>query len=769
MTLPAPTAVAFAISGGSPVDVREWITVDLPGPPTVHRRGFAVMTEAMSRSGRAQDLARQARDVILHELRSHQRQPADAALARAFDIANTLIHEEGRFHGGFGQQFLVGATAIVFEGHEATVAHVPPGQLVLAQDGVVYSVPEIESRLPHWAEAPDEAQTPEPLGFGASTAPVMVRTQVMSGDTLVLCNSAVAQILAEEGTDLSEDRVAIRRFHARDPERVLDIIRDAIIERDEPYATVAVIGFPPNPSGAEIETFADIGRNAREQWRHTKAAMRSVLPARAPREDGEPARGVPVLQNRARLTREKLQERVTRLTEGVPEEERNLWRQPDERRQFGAPGAHGVSRYRTTSLDAGEATWRHTLPRLPFLRSRVFLLLMLVLLAALAGVVWSERDRFVPAEDQYLGTLAEVDQRLVAISGLDDQDRIREELQAAEEDLDDARRAGAPDDLLDPRRRQITLERDEIDNVIRLDDVTRIGGLPAELHTSGTTTFNTPGGIFLANGDLYRLRPETAEMQLMLQQGQEVEGLTVGHLFGVAWHDEFLVTTDGQHLFFAPSTDGASWHAMVMEEVNQQGPWPSGPISAFGGSMYLLVSEYRNIYQFPGDRDRDSVAARDWVLTGDRVNFNRAVDLTIDGNIYVLLSDGRVLTMNRGAQVDVFEVPGLDLDTEELLAIVGGPQTGYIYIAVVDDEGHGRVIAMDRQGGNVSQLALPDGFSTGEADVLPPFDDLQDIGVDEDTGTLYLINGDAVWTARYSLPPLPSPEGEATPAASPAP
>ena len=765
MTLPAPTAVALAISGGSPVDVREWITVDLPGPPTVYRRGFAVLTESLDRSGRGQELARQARDLIIHELRQHQRQPADAALARAFDIANSLIYEEGRFHGGFGQQFLVGATAIVFEEHQATIAHVPPGQLILAQDGVVYSVPEIESRLPHWAAAPDDAPTPEPLGFASWTAPLMVRTQVMSGDTMVLCNSAVAQALAEEGTDLSEDRVAIRRFHARDPERVLDIIRDVIIERDEAYATVAVIGFPPNPSGAEIATFADIGRNAREQWRHAQAAMRSVLPRRERRVPaGEGAAGaVPVLQSRARWTRDRLQERITRITEGVPEAERNLWRQPSELQQFGAPGAHGVSRYRTSSLDAGNPSWRNALPRAPFLQSRAFLVLVILLVVAGAGLLWTELDRLEPSQDDYLTTLAEVDQRLVAVANLDDPTRIEEELVRAEADLSDARAAGAPEDMLEPRRRQITLERDQINNVIRMDEVTRIGGLPAELHTSGTSTFNTPGGIFLANGDLYRLRPESAEMQLMLQQGQDVEGMKVGHLFGVAWDDEFLVTTDGAHMFFAPTTDGASWQAMRMEEINEQGPWPDGPISAFGGSMYLLVDDYRNIYQFPGDPTKDSVAARDWVLQGDRVNFNLAVDLTIDGNIFVLLSDGRVLTMNRGAQIAEMEIPGFDADDEEPLAIVGGPQTGYLYIAVVDDGGHGRVIAMDREGGHVSQLALPDGFSTGSADVLPPFDELQDIGVDENSGTLYLINGDAVWTARYSLPPLPGATPEATP------
>ncbi len=765
MTLPAPTAVALALSGGSPVDVREWITVDLPGPPTVHRRGYAVMTEALTRGGRAQDLARQARELILHELRANPRMPADAALARAFEIANTFIYDEGRFHGGFGQQFLVGATAIIFEEHETTVAHVPPGQLILAQDGVVYSVPEIDSRLPHWAETPDDAPTPEPLGFASWTAPLMVRTQVMSGDTLVLCSSAVGQVLAEEGTDLSEDRVAIRQFHARDPDRVLDIVRDAVLDRGEPYATVAVIGFPPNPTGAEIATFSDIGRNAREQWRHARAAMHAVMPARE--KPAEAAHATPALRRRAEATREKLQERIVRMTEGVPESERAMWRQPDERQQLGAPGAHGVSRYRTASLGGGEPSWRHALPRVPFLLSRTFLVLVLVVVLGGAAFVWTERDRFTTPDTDYLTMLAEVDQRLLAVDELDNPARIEDELSSAESDLQAAQAAGAPDDLLQPRRHQITLVRDELENVIRMDDLTRIGGLPAELHTSGTTTFNTPGGIFLANGDLYRLRPETAEMQLMLQQGQKVEGLTVGHLFGVAWHDDFLVTTDGEHMFFAPTTDGASWQGEVMEEINDQGPWPSGQISAFGRSMYLLVDDYRNIYQFPGDPEEESVAARDWVLQGDRVNFNLAVDLTIDGNIYVLLSDGRVLTMNRGAQVDSFDIPDFDPETEKPLAIVGGPRTGYLYVAVVNDEGHGRVIAMDRKGGNVSQLALPEGFSTGNADVLPPFDDLQDIGVDEESGTLYLINGDAVWTARYSLPPLPAPAG--TPVATPAP
>jgi hypothetical protein len=395
----------------------------------------------------------------------------------------------------------------------------------------------------------------------------------------------------------------------------------------------------------------------------------------------------------------------------------------------------------------------------------VFIVLCLVLLVAMSGLIYVERDRFLPAEEDYMGHIADVDRRLLLVRDLEDSGAIEEELARAKQDLDEASAAGAPDELVRPRDNQIALERDEIRSVIRVEGVTRVGGLPTELQTSETRAIHTPGGIFMANGSLYRLRPETRDMVIVLQSGSEVEGMTVGDLFGVAYDGESLVTTDGKHIFFAGSADGAAWQATRLEEINEQGPWPRGPVEAFGQNMYLLVPEYRNIYQFVMDPKLTNTGPIDWVLTGDRVNFNMAVDMTIDGNIYVLLENGQVLTMLRGTQKAVFDIPTFDPDKEKPLAIIGGPMTGYLYVAVVDDEGHGRVIAMDREGGHMTQLALPEGLSTGGTDVLPPFDELQDIGVDEASGTLYLINGDAVWTARYSLPALPEAEG--TPVASP--
>lgn len=784
MTLSQPTAVAFAVSGGAPVDAREWVTIDLGGQPSSHRRGYVVFTESLTPTGRSGEIARQTQALIIQELRREQYQPADAALARAFAIANTVIFEEGRFRGGVGQQFLIGATAIIFEGHRATVAHVPPGQFYLAQDGLFYAIPELAAWLPHYAGPEDDAPVSEPLGYASWTSPILVETELREGDTLILCNAAIGRALSESSGDGYMPGLSPARFHGSDPDKVMDALREMALDREEPVAAVAVIGFPPPERGSGIETVCDIGRNAREQWRHTRASMRRFMPKRGdsngvgelptstqpgttsapPGENGAPK----ITTSGQRRSEESIQDRLIRLTERRASTWRETWRQPSDMRQLGAPTAHGISRYRETSLDAGEPNWKTTLPRLPFIRSPIFIGFCILLLVGLLATGYMQRDRFLPSEDDYIGHIAEVDRRLILVRDMTDDDAMSDELDQASRDLEEAESAGAPVDLVRPRAKQISQDRDEIGNVIRLDDVTRVGSLPEELQDSQTSAIHTPGGLFLANESLYRLRSESREMVIVLQTGSEVEGMTVGDVFGVAYDGQALLTSDGEHVFFADSADGAAWQAMSLAEINQQGPWPAGPIGAFTQNMYLLVDDYRNIYQFELDPSKETTEPIDWVLTGDRINFDLAIDMTIDRSIYVLLQDGRVLTMYQGSQIAAFDVPTFDPETETPLAIIGGPRTGYLYVAVVDDDGHGRIIAMDREGGHMSQLALPKGLSTGADDVLPPFDELQDIGVDEDAGILYLINGDAVWTARYSLPPLPPlPQPEGTPAASP--
>lgn len=762
MSLPQPTAVAAAVSGGVPTDVREWIVVDIVGSPSEHRRGYAVFTEPLDPDGHSIELAHQVRDVLLHELRLHPRQPADAALSRAFGVANSIVYDDARIHGGKPRQ--IGASAIIFEGHIATIAHVPPGQVVLVQDHLVYSVPELDSRLPHWAKENDPAPTPEPLGFDTWTAPLLVQTELMPGDAIVITNDATGGVLAEKGFDLQQSGMNMRRFHGLDPDMVLDDIRTAALDAGERYAAIAVISFPPNPVTSEIETFADVARNAREQVRHSRAAVKSIIPTvpsvsvrRKPvpevndeTDEGFAAEPEPPKPNVS------LQERILRMTEGRPGGGRSTWQPRRFETQFGAPGTHGVRKH--NRITSSGAAWKSGVPRAPFIFSPIFIGIVFVAIFLVGMLIWTQRDLFLPDESVYQPVLAQVDTRLAVVDGSDDPEVIRDELDLADRDLDRADELGAPDEEVAARQARITAERDEVNNVYRVSGVRRIGNLPEELRDGETSAFMTSGGIFLANGNLYRLNPETAQMQMMLEEGREIEGIRVGPLFGVAYDGNFLVVTDGRAIFFASNTDGAIWQSMQMEQINAD-VWPSGAIAAFNESMYLLVPDYRNIYAFQTDANVQDVAPADWVSMGDRINLNIAVDMTIDGNIYVLLEDGQVITYRSGLEIDRFEIPGFDLNNDIPVALVSGPATGYLYIAIEDEDRNGRIIAIDREGGSEVILELPVDFSTGDADVLGPFEDMQDIVVDEDSGTLYIINGDAVWSFLYTLPALANPEG----------
>lgn len=775
MTLPQPTAVAAAVSGGIPTDVREWIAVDIVGSPSAHRRGYAVYTEPQDPDGHTSELARQVRDVLLHELRLHPRQAPDAALARAFGVANSLVYDDARLHGGHPKQ--IGATAVVFDDHTATIAHVPPGQLVLIQDHLVYGVPDLGSRLPHWAEATGPAPNPEPLGYSKWIAPLLVQTELMPGDTVILCNDATATVLARIGTDSLDSPIQLRGFHGKDPDDILDSVRTEVLDAGESFFASTVIAFPPNPVASEIESLEDVARNAREQSRHARAAIRSIIPAfptlsilrkETSEVEVESEGEAPAEEVEVEKPKISLQERLIRITEGRPTDSESTWRPRRPETLYGAPGAHGVRKHRRITGGGDGFSWKSGVPRAPFVTSPIFILIVLVAVFLLGMLVWNQRDIFLPDENVYVPALAQVDQRLNAIDLMDDPNQIRSELDNAQSDLDRAEKLGAPDDLIGERQHAITLERDEVDGVLRVSGVRRIGSLPEDLRNSNTSAFITSGGIFLANGNLYRLNPESAEMQMMLEEGREIEGIRVGHLFGVAYDGNFLVVTDGKALFFASSTDGAIWQSMQMEEINNQGPWQPGPIAAFSENLYLLEKDFRNIYTFPTDANKQVVAPSDWVSIGDRVNLNIAVDMTIDGNIYVLLEDGQVITFRSGLETQRFELPGFDFQSQDPIAIVRGPTTGYIYVVVEDHEGGGRVIATDTDGENAVIMELPTDFSTGGADVLSPFDSVQDIVVDEPTGTLYIINGDAVWSFQYTLPALEqnpdaTPDASATP------
>ncbi len=302
-----------------------------------------------------------------------------------------------------------------------------------------------------------------------------------------------------------------------------------------------------------------------------------------------------------------------------------------------------------------------------------------------------------------------------------------------------------------------------------MSDVQRIGSLPEEFGEARVQGVYTPAGVFFVAGSLYQYRPDpegaSPDLVTILSEGESIDGATVGSLWGLAFDVKGLYVTDGTTVFMLP-IESQEWRAIRLGRINNQA-WSPGPIAAFDGSIYLLQAQYRQIYRFAIETSEEEAAPQDWLLTGARDRIESATDIAIfDGRVYVLLDDGTIQPMYLG-DLDTEIVPPY-VETDVAMALVGGAGSGYLYEAVETESGDGgRIVTFDLEGENAAQLRLPMGFSTGDANVLEPFDGIQDVIVDESTGTLYIINADGIWTARFSLPELPEEVMPDDPAATP--
>lgn len=818
MALSSASSLAFAVAGGMPADAREWITVDLAGHPTSGRRGYLVATEPLGQTGLAHELATQARDIILRELRRMHRTAPDEALGRAFASANGAVHEQtrGATLAGADQRVAIGATAIIFENQVATIAHVPPGQLILVEDGLVYAIPDLESWFPHYAANADSESTiqPEPLGFASWTSPLIAQTELRPGDTIVACTSGTGRAFAEEVVTSGFALRDLTYLHHRDPEIVLDAFRGVVIARDLSRGAAAVVSFPPMPDSAQIRTVADVGRRTRDRWRHGRARAAQwrplVVPGRAndangASEDmlfdgvsaGDPAsapavtgngssppsadamtsdpgtfsaevpgpvgRPAPPRKDRIERRFEQAQARLQRMADWSGPKWRHTWSKPSPMSQFGVPGAHGVDRYQGQGRYMGEPSWHNRLPRLPFIGIN-WIWAVLLLLAAVglfgASIV---RDRLAPPEVDESALVMAIDEDILTARDLNSNEQIVARLEAAQRNVARAREAGVTDDVLNPREQAITTQLDRATDVIRMSDLERIGTLPPEFAAAPVRGVYTPAGIFFVAGSLYQWQPgeqgDSREVDPILEQGDKVGAATVGRLWGLAFDLKGLYATDGLFVYML-AADSREWRAVQLERINDQ-PWKPGAIAAFDGAVYLLQPEYLQIYRFAIEDAAERATPRDW-LVSDRERLETARDIAIDQQIYALLQDGRVLALLRGELQSVLEPRYVTPGGAE--SIVDGAATGYTYIALTQGS-EGRIVAFDQLGTAAYQLKLPIGFTTEDVSVRAPFDGLQDVVVDESTGTIFIVNGDGIWTARYSLPALPE-RNPATPEAA---
>jgi hypothetical protein len=810
MSRSAITAAAFALTAGIPCDARTMMHVD-PAPDARGRR-LLLSVEPLEPSARGFELAALALATLREGFAAAPALPPPAALARAFAAANAALVAENRPLTGcrWERRVYVGATAVVIAGRSLTIARVPGSQVVVVQDRRLYAFPALASWCPDFIPTSDQPE-PEPLGCEEETSPLLYHSVAAAGDLVLLCSSGVARHLARDAAAgvCPTPEILLRG----DLDAVLDRLGEvaAVHDLDDAFAAGVVVDRLPAPLATPRVTHGGIGRLSAgwaatprlaiqgigsrsrqslpvgaagftatagifagaERWTGvgvpltpmpTSAARRGpgaqavpavggVVPTASPRDvalDHRPA--APTVDPRStsadlftwlRLLLVSLCERLLprRRSVAVPLVAR--------RHVLFAPGAGSIHRYTTQTTIPAE--WRTNLPRGPEVHApsrmmTVVLLLFLVFGGSGFAVNWHQ-DKTARVD----AALTTFDQQLqVASSGA----RGATALAHAEVALREARQAGAPASKLGARQYAIDTTRDRLLGTSRLSATTRLGALPAGLTGRPVRLVRVDHEVYLVGGALYQLDADGHRLVELLAPGASVGGGPVGQLETAAADVGGIVASDGTALY-ARDLAG-SWTRRPLGLDDGMTAWPAMPAAAFRGNFYGLAADGR-VLKFPADDIGTSPLA--WADPAANPDLAQARDVAIDGNVQVLLTDGRVLSFYQGT-LQTTIAPSISPPLSAPVALEGGPDEDFLYLidpGVKIGSTEGRIVRLNAAGGTGGAVQILPPIPMGNDPVAMraacALADARDFVVDEKAGLVYFVTDRDLW--RATLPASP--------------
>jgi len=246
-------------------------------------------------------------------------------------------------------------------------------------------------------------------------------------------------------------------------------------------------------------------------------------------------------------------------------------------------------------------------------------------------------------------------------------------------------------------------------------------------------------------------RATTASVaKTILQRGQTYLGEIVGHLVDFAWippsanypDGAVFIYSDGGALFIYEPDLGLG--SISVQHI--EGDLAAGNITlmeTFGENFYLV---HRHLNQILMYEPVNGIYSNSRVYFGEGMapDLQLALDIAIDGRVYLLMGDGSIQSFFSGSTDPSFQVNGLP--DEEFAPLVMDidqtADTGYIYLADTQQE---RIVVLDKRGEYMRQYRLTE-------DELQRIESLT---VDRATRVAYLIAENRLYAAL-----LPSLEAQ---------
>ena len=289
---------------------------------------------------------------------------------------------------------------------------------------------------------------------------------------------------------------------------------------------------------------------------------------------------------------------------------------------------------------------------------------------------------------------------------------------------------------------------DQIDNVVRLNPTLlwdfRSPG-PYRLAAQGANLFVLDRGtnrVFqLTLNESGDSVAEKGEAPARAYKSQAVNDRQVGDLIDLIWmplggtrtRSSLLILDSGGLLDY-----DLAWNLRAV--ALGQGAVPAGAraLAAFGGNLYVLDTSGNQLWRYRPQGDGYGGAPENY-FDKPLDDLASGLDVAIDGNVYLLLADGRILKFFGGAEKN-FAIAGLNEPLKKPLALGVDAEARQSSVYVVEA---GRVLQFNPDGAFIRQFR-----AAGDA-----FDALQDLVVEERSQRMLVMSGSRLYV--MSLPAVP--------------
>jgi hypothetical protein len=299
---------------------------------------------------------------------------------------------------------------------------------------------------------------------------------------------------------------------------------------------------------------------------------------------------------------------------------------------------------------------------------------------------------------------------------------------------------GETDERIATERSAIVDDLSRLANLHALSSVQSIGAVPPA--PAGVTPRIVAGGgrIYLLTDALYQVDTSGPSLVRLLAPGDMVGEQQVATLRGIAWRDDRPVAVDHRALYSLDPATGA-WSREELGATDDIGFADVVTAEAFERNLYTLAPGSGQILKF--EDGQYASGPDDWTAGEGQQELTGATDIAVDGRIYALLKDGRVLEFFR-SRLERTLAPTIVPPVDSAVAITSNPTSQYLYLLNSSD---GRIIRLARDGSTAEQFRPPEG--------IPPLVNARDLVVDEVSGVAFVLSDQTIYTVRIPAPVAP--------------